>query len=78
MSTSILNPSKKSKRGRPPVDSDQVGIRVSADLLAALDQFRGDTILNPDAPIGRPEAIRRIVKDWLAGHGYLAEKAGAD
>lgn len=76
MATSTINPSKKSKRGRPPVDSDQVGVRMSIDVFCAIDEFRADKTLNPDGPVGRPEAIRRIVRDWLIGHGYLP--AGTD
>ena len=38
------------------------------DLLDGIDAFSAE---EPDKP-GRPEALRRIVRDWLIGHGYLA------
>ena len=39
----------------------QIVTRVHDDLLKPLDDFISE---QPDAP-GRPEAIRRIVRDWL-------------
>ena len=41
--------------------------RLQDDLLNPLDAFREE---QPDKP-SRPEAIRRILKDWLIGAGYL-------
>lgn len=55
------------KRGRPPVDSELLRARVERDMLDGIDRFIAD---EPDAP-SRPEAIRRILKDWLIGHRYL-------
>lgn len=63
--------SKKQRRGRPPIDSERVDTRILRDDLVGLDKFSADTMANPDAPISRPEAIRRILRDWLVGHGYL-------
>lgn len=53
--------------GRPPVDSEQVNFRIVREHLDALDRFISE---QPDTP-KRPEAIRRILKDWLKTHGYL-------
>lgn len=67
MSKSIINPNKKSKRGRPPVDTEQIGIRMELDLFKALDRYR---VSLSDAP-QRTEAIRRILREWLSDKGYL-------
>lgn len=72
MTSSMINPSTKSKRGRPPVDSEQVGIRVERPVINALDAYSAD---QPDTP-GRPEAIRRLLRDGLTQRGYLDGKAG--
>jgi hypothetical protein len=39
------------------------------DLSAAID----DWIASQSAPIGRPEAIRHILSDWLRRRGFLAK-----
>lgn len=59
---SRLNSAKKSKRGRPPVDSEAVNVRMALDALQNLDDWRRK---QPDLP-GRPEAIRRLVEIGLA------------
>lgn len=64
--TSTINDTKKS-RGRPPVDSDRVNVRLGRPELDAIDAFAAS---EEDGP-SRVEAIRRILKDWLTGHGYL-------
>lgn len=61
-----INPRKKS-RGRPAVDSEQVNLRVQRPVLDAIDAFAAEQNDTPK----RPEAIRRIIRDWLIGHGYL-------
>jgi hypothetical protein len=53
---SIYN-TKKSKTGRPPVDSEAVTVRLRSEVIARIDDWRRD---QPDLP-GRPEAIRRLV-----------------
>lgn len=63
-------------RGRPAVDSERVDVRFQRRHLEAIDAFAVDAQVNPDAPIGRPEAIRRIVRDWLIGRGYLRLDTG--
>lgn len=69
MSKSTINPTKKS-RGRPPVDSEQINLRIQRPDLEAIDAFAADA---DEGKLGRPEAIRRILRDWLIGHGYLKE-----
>jgi len=55
---STINNIKKSKRGRPPVESEAVTVRVSVEALQILDDWRRK---QDDLP-GRPEAIRRLVE----------------
>lgn len=61
----------KKSRGRPAVDSERVVTRIGRIDLDAIDKFAADSSLNSDAPLGRPEAIRRIVRDWLISHGFM-------
>ncbi|OYU37585.1 MAG: hypothetical protein CFE33_19880 [Pseudorhodobacter sp. PARRP1] len=49
------------KRGRPSVDTEAVNLRVSRDLIAAIDDRRRS---EPDLPT-RPEMIRRALLQWL-------------
>lgn len=42
-------------------------VRLQPEPLDALDAFAAS---EKDAP-SRPEAVRRILRDWLIGHGYL-------
>lgn len=55
--TSRINNVKNSKRGRPPVESEAITVRMTTDALHALDDWRRK---QDDLP-GRPEAIRRLV-----------------
>lgn len=55
-------------RGRPKVDSERVDVRIDRSVLEAMDAFAAS---EKDAP-SRPEAVRRILRDWLIGHGYIA------
>lgn len=64
----------KNKGGRPRVDATPVTVRMPPELLTALEAFRRDQRLIPT----RPEAIREIVGDWLAGKGYLPEQTPAE
>lgn len=45
------------------MDSDRVVVRIQRTELEALDKYSGD--------MGRPEAIRRILREWLTDHGYI-------
>lgn len=65
MSKSTINPTKKS-RGRPPVDSEQINLRIQRPDLEALDAFAQAEVDKPN----RTEAVRRILRAWLVGHGY--------
>lgn len=65
MASSSINPRKK--RGRPPVDSDQLNFRVARADLNAIDAAAASEADTPS----RPEMVRRIIRDWLIGHGYL-------
>jgi hypothetical protein len=53
---------KKSKTGRPQVDSEAVNIRLERPALQGLDAWRKQ---QPDLPT-RPEAIRRLLEKALA------------
>jgi len=65
--TSTINVPKKS-RGRPAVESDRIVLRVQQPDLGAIDAFAAE-----HDSISRQEAIRRILRDWLIGNGYLKE-----
>ena len=55
---STISNVKKLKRGRPPVDSEAITVRMPMNALQKLDDWRrGES----DLP-GRPEAIRRLVE----------------
>jgi len=58
---STIDSAKKSKRGRPSVDSDAVNVRMSTVTLGTIDEWRRK---QDDLP-GRPEAIRRLVEIGL-------------
>ncbi|QLH12966.1 MULTISPECIES: ribbon-helix-helix domain-containing protein [Paracoccus] len=49
------------KRGRPPVDSEAVNLRLPRELIEAIDNRRRD---ERDLPT-RPEMIRRALAQWL-------------
>ena len=55
--------------GRPPVDSEQVNLRIQRAELDGIDAFSSE---QEDTP-ARTEAIRRIIRDWLVSHGYLKD-----
>lgn len=48
----------KSKKGRPPVDTEAVNVRLPRDTLTAIDAYRR---AQHDVPT-RPEAIRRLLE----------------
>jgi Arc/MetJ-type ribon-helix-helix transcriptional regulator len=54
---------KKSKKGRPRVDTEPVNLRLSREMIQALDERRK---LEDDLP-SRPEMIRRALAQWLEG-----------
>jgi hypothetical protein len=59
----------KSRRGRPRTTGKGtlVGIRLQTSELAPLDKW----IENQEPRPTRPEAIRRVLRDWLMGTGLL-------
>lgn len=52
---------EKRGKGRPPVDSEAINLRLSRELLDALDEQRR---LERDLPT-RPEMIRRMMVKFL-------------
>lgn len=65
----------KKKRGRPATGLGQlIGVRLQPDALSQLDAYRD---AEGDAPT-RPEAIRRLVLEGLATHGFLKRGQAAE
>lgn len=60
----------KSKRGRPPVDSEAVKARFERRLLDAIDAYASQQY----PPASRPEAVRVLVADQLSTLGLLPPK----
>lgn len=54
---STINSANKPKRGRPPVDTVAVNVRLPVEAVSEIDDWRRK---QDDLP-GRPEAIRRLV-----------------
>ncbi|MGK9336081.1 hypothetical protein [Sinorhizobium meliloti] len=65
--TSTINDTKKSKKGRPAVDTEPVNLRLPRDVLDAIEEFRRQQEQIPT----RPEAIRMMLVNWLVGNGFL-------
>lgn len=64
----------QSRRGRPTIDSEEVRSRMPREILDGMDAAAND---ESDKP-ARAEMLRRIVKDWLIGHGYLKASEESD
>jgi hypothetical protein len=62
---STIDSAKKSKIGRPPVDTEAVNVRLAVTALEVIDNWRRK---QDDLP-GRPEAIRRLVDLGLKAKG---------
>jgi hypothetical protein len=58
-------PGARKSRGRPKVGSTPINVRLPPDELAPLDAF----IAKAKEQIGRPEAIRRILANFLKRRG---------
>jgi hypothetical protein len=58
---------KKSKMGRPSVDSEEVRSRMQRPLLDAVDAWSAH---HPDKP-ARAEAVRQLLTEHLKAKGYL-------
>jgi hypothetical protein len=69
MKLSAINSAKKSKRGRPTVESKAINVRMAIDAIKSLDAWRRQ---QEDLP-GRPEAIRRLI---AAGLEATSKKGG--
>ena len=52
---------QKKKMGRPAADTEPVMIRMTRDMIKAIDDYRRT---QEDLPT-RPEVIRRVIADWL-------------
>ena len=62
-------PDAQKKRGRPPTGvTPQQGVRLGAELLAALERWRHD---QPTPIPARADVIRRMLADRLRAEGYL-------
>jgi len=61
---------KHKKRGRPATGKTPIiGVRIEPDIIEAVEQYR----LGKDPEINQSEAIRRILREWLAKNGYLKD-----
>ena len=49
------------RKGRPPVDSSGIMLRLHNDIIKKIDDLRKE---EDDLPT-RPEMIRRMIKDWI-------------
>jgi hypothetical protein len=61
------NVKNATKRGRPEVDSEAVTVRLSRDVLTALDETRAAQLFPPS----RAEIVRAAVVEWLKTKGLL-------
>jgi len=60
------------RRGRPPTGTGElIGVRLQPDQLGALDKW---IARHPDPKPSRPEAIRRMVTQHLAGERLLPSR----
>lgn len=59
---------KKSKIGRPTVDTEAVTLRLPREILDAIEEYRRK---QNDIPT-RQEAIRVMLQGWLKDKGYLS------
>jgi hypothetical protein len=60
---STVDTRKKSKLGRPPVDTEELRARVSRHIVDGIDAW---IAAQPDPKPSRPEAIRRLLEKALA------------
>lgn len=60
-----IDDTNKPKKGRPPVQTEAINLRLHVDLISLIDDFRRG---EKDLP-SRPEAIRRLLNDKLIGIG---------
>ncbi len=60
------------KKGRPQTDTQPVMIRMTPEMIAAVDDARRNM---PDLPT-RPELVRRVMTEWLTQQGHLPDSEG--
>ncbi|MBY4589503.1 hypothetical protein [Rhizobium redzepovicii] len=56
------------QRGRPVEFPIKKLVALNDELLDAIEVFRAQAA----PPINQSEAIRKILRDWLIGNGYLS------
>ena len=66
-----ISSTEKPQRGRPRTDPVAQHFTMTKEISAALDAYATSS---PE-PLTRPQAIRAILSDWLAGHGFLKHSA---
>jgi hypothetical protein len=66
-STTVI-PQKKKRGPTPTGKGTPVMVRLQPDLLEPLDQAASDL-----SETSRPEMVRRILRDWLIGRGFLKD-----
>lgn len=65
MADSIFSPAGN-QGSQPKSRSEQVGVRLEPDLLAALDRYAKE-----HGEMTRPQALRAAFRDWAIAHGYM-------
>lgn len=65
----ILSVEEKVKKGRPRADTEPVNLRLPREIINRLDDYRRQL---DDLP-NRPEAIRRIISQFLAQQDNLSD-----
>ena len=63
------------KKGRPPVDSEDVHVRLARSAIDALDAW---IVAQPEPRPSRPEAIRRILSEVLGNPAAAAGSIAAE
>ncbi|APO86594.1 ribbon-helix-helix domain-containing protein [Marivivens sp. JLT3646] len=51
----------KMPRGRPPVDTEAVTVRLPRDIIVKIDEIRARNL----GTQSRPDVIRRAIIEWL-------------
>lgn len=61
--------------GRPAEYPIKKLVALNEELLSGIEKFQAD-----ESPpiVNQSEAIRRIIRDWLVGHGYIAAEPDED
>jgi metal-responsive CopG/Arc/MetJ family transcriptional regulator len=56
-----IKETKKPKKGRPTVESEAINLRLTADIMSAIDEWRRQQDEIPN----RQEAIRQMLRSFL-------------